>query len=50
MGEAQESTPTKTIKTGVGEPPDGGFAAWLQVLGGFFIFFNSWYAIHLSMQ
>jgi MFS family permease len=23
-------------------PPDGGTVAWLQVLGGFFIFFNSW--------
>lgn len=23
-------------------PPDGGFRAWLQVAGGFFIFFNIW--------
>ncbi|KAH8120925.1 hypothetical protein FP744_10000951 [Trichoderma asperellum] len=23
-------------------PPNGGLVAWLQVLGGFFIFFNSW--------
>jgi hypothetical protein len=22
--------------------PDGGFVAWLQVLGSFFLFFNSW--------
>ena len=25
-----------------GPPPDGGFNAWLQVLGSFFLFFNSW--------
>ncbi|KAF2863018.1 MFS general substrate transporter [Piedraia hortae CBS 480.64] len=23
-------------------PPDGGLTAWLQVLGGFFLFFNTW--------
>jgi MFS family permease len=26
----------------VGPPPDGGLMAWLQVVGGFFAFFNSW--------
>ena len=26
-----------------GPPPNGGFQAWLQVLGSFFLFFNSWY-------
>lgn len=25
-----------------GPPPNGGFHAWLQVLGSFFLFFNSW--------
>ena len=25
------------------EPPDGGLAAWMQVLGSFFLFFNCWY-------
>ncbi|KAK4892374.1 hypothetical protein LTR27_009208 [Elasticomyces elasticus] len=25
-----------------GPPPDGGLDAWLQVLGGYFIFFNTW--------
>ena len=24
------------------EPPDGGLTAWLQVLGCYFLFFNSW--------
>ena len=24
------------------EIPNGGFTAWLQVLGSFFIFFNTW--------
>ncbi len=23
-------------------PPNGGLSAWLQVLGSFFLFFNSW--------
>ena len=23
--------------------PNGGFKAWLQVVGAFFLFFNSWY-------
>lgn len=23
-------------------PPDGGFTAWLQVVGGFFLIFNAW--------
>jgi hypothetical protein len=26
-----------------GSIPDGGLWAWLQVLGGFFLLFNSWY-------
>ncbi|KFY17902.1 hypothetical protein V492_00299 [Pseudogymnoascus sp. VKM F-4246] len=34
-----EAHPTETP---IGPPPDGGFAAWLQVLGAFFLFFNSW--------
>jgi MFS family permease len=25
-----------------GPPPDGGVTAWLQVLGGYFLFFNTW--------
>ena len=25
-----------------GPPPNGGFKAWLQVLGSFFLFFNCW--------
>ncbi|KXT10577.1 hypothetical protein AC579_9171 [Pseudocercospora musae] len=25
-----------------GPPPDGGITAWLQVLGGYFLFFNTW--------
>ena len=26
-----------------GPPPNGGFQAWLQVAGSFFLFFNAWY-------
>lgn len=26
-----------------GPPPNGGFKAWLQVAGSFFLFFNCWY-------
>jgi hypothetical protein len=25
--------------------PNGGLTAWLQVLGAFFLFFNSWYVL-----
>jgi len=25
--------------------PDGGLRAWLQVLGGFMLFFNTWYVV-----
>lgn len=30
----------------LGPPPDGGWQAWLQVLGSFFLFFNSWYVLN----
>jgi len=36
--EAVDPSKTETPNT----PPDGGFRAWLQVAGGFFIFFNIW--------
>jgi len=29
-----------------GPPPNGGLTAWLQVLGGFFLFFNTWVCLH----
>lgn len=29
--------------------PNGGTIAWLQVLAGFFMFFNSWYALHCQL-
>jgi hypothetical protein len=28
-----------------GPPPNGGLRAWLQVLGSFFLFFNSWVSL-----
>jgi hypothetical protein len=30
--------------------PNGGFWAWMQVLGAFFLFFNSWYVDPLSLM
>lgn len=36
--EKQPSKPLDTPPT----PPDGGLTAWLQVVGAFFLFFNSW--------
>jgi hypothetical protein len=30
-----------------GPPPNGGTTAWLQVLGGFFLFFNTWVCIRV---
>lgn len=29
----------------VSPPPNGGLNAWLQVVGSFFFYFNSWYAL-----
>ena len=28
--------------TGLAPPPNGGLVAWLQVVGGFMLFFNNW--------
>jgi hypothetical protein len=30
--------------------PNGGLTAWLQVLGSFFLFFNTWFVPHFSSQ
>jgi hypothetical protein len=40
---ATVSTTEKTSEPG--PPPNGGFAAWLQVSGSFFLFFNGWVSI-----
>jgi len=40
---ATVSTTDKTREAG--PPPNGGFAAWLQVAGSFFLFFNGWVSI-----
>ncbi len=37
-----ESLIDSTTPPAVGPPPNGGLMAWLQVLAGFFLFFNSW--------
>lgn len=34
----------KQREAAVAPPPNGGLTAWLQVLGGTFCFFNTWYA------
>lgn len=33
---------TQVTRAGPPTAPDGGFQAWIQVLGGFFIYFNTW--------
>ena len=49
-----ESAPTATVSiardkeeelldTSPTDVPDGGLTAWLQVLGGFFLIFSTWY-------
>ena len=32
----------KTVLPSVTDLPNGGLTAWLQVVGAFFLFFNSW--------
>lgn len=39
--------PKETIAT---TPPDGGWRAWLQVAGGFFVFFNIWYVPYWARE
>lgn len=34
-----------TAAPDVSTPPNEGFEAWSQVVGSFFLFFNSWYAL-----
>ena len=36
-----DPAPSKCIR----EIPNGGVKAWLQVLGSFFLFFNTWYGL-----
>lgn len=42
-----ETKQTNAPKPGPGPPPDGGLVAWLQVVGGFFLNFNTWYRFSL---
>lgn len=37
-----EKKPTKASVNNVSSIPNGGLGAWLQVLGVFFLFFNTW--------
>jgi hypothetical protein len=34
--------PVVNQRGGIGPLPNGGAKAWIQVLGSFFLFFNSW--------
>lgn len=50
-GEKADAAPAPPPQNaGPSPPPNGGLAAWLQVLGGFMLFFNTWgilkYASH----
>ncbi|PYH75101.1 MFS monocarboxylate transporter [Aspergillus vadensis CBS 113365] len=40
--EAVKQTTTKPMDAVIPPPPDGGLTAWLQVVGAFLLFFNSW--------
>lgn len=39
--ETEKERPSKPVDI-TPQPPDGGLTAWLQVVGAFFLFFNSW--------
>lgn len=46
LGEESEiiaEEPPQVAPNPHGDIPNGGVVAWLQVLGSFFLFFNSWY-------
>ena len=36
--------PANSVSKPPEPPPDGGLVAWLQVMGAFFLMFNTWYA------
>jgi hypothetical protein len=38
----KDATPTPPPAAGPSPPPNGGLQAWMQVLGGFMLFFNTW--------
>jgi hypothetical protein len=40
--EKDETTPVPPQNAGPSPPPDGGLVAWMQVLGSFMLFFNTW--------
>lgn len=40
--DALPATPATPSSAAPGPPPNGGLQAWLQVLGGFCLFFNTW--------
>lgn len=40
--------PAPPAATGPPPPPNGGFQAWLQVLGAFFFVLNTWYEMFLQ--
>jgi MFS family permease len=44
--EQQPASPPPPPPPLIAPPPDGGLTAWLQVVGGFFAFFNSWGVIN----
>ena len=35
----------KVVAAEAEAPPNGGLKAWTQVVGSFFLFFNSWYVL-----
>ncbi|KAI1378443.1 MFS general substrate transporter [Hypoxylon crocopeplum] len=40
--ELENAAPPEPPRTGPPPPPNGGLIAWLHVLGGFMLFFNTW--------
>ena len=43
VGEKLEPSKSRPSINNAAAIPNGGLTAWLQVLGAFFLFFNSWY-------
>ena len=42
QAQPESEAPVKPVVAGPGPPPNGGIQAWLHVLGGFSLFFNTW--------
>ena len=50
MGDSEKNSQTELAKDATPEIPNGGLKAWLQVVGCFFLTFNTWCVPQVSID